>query len=365
MKKKFDFNQSPLLVFYEVTQACDLVCKHCRASAQTSCHPNQLDPQQALALVDQIAQFPTPPLLVITGGDPLKRTDLYQIIKYAKSKDLTVAITPSATPLLTTDTIDKLKDAGIDRMALSLDSHCQKTHDSFRGLQGSFNKTIQALQYANQIGISLQINTTVTADNAHQIDDIANWLTDKNIDLWSVFFLIQVGRGNALKPIAPQTYETLFQKLLEHAAIQPYAIKTTEAHHYRRYVLQQGAKARKMLQNTPSDRIHRSPLGVNDGNGVMFVSHTGEIYPSGFMPIHCGTFPQQSIIQTYQNHPQFTQLRKPKQYQGKCGQCQYTNICGGSRARAYAATGNPTASDPDCVYIPPKWEQTQAAIAKV
>ncbi len=357
MKNKLDFNQSPLLIFYEITQACDLACKHCRASAQTSCHPEQLDHTHAKLLIDEIAEFPTPPLLVITGGDPLKRVDLFELIVYAKRKGLAVAITPSATPLLTHLAIKKFKAAGIDRMALSLDSVYPETHDRFRGLSGSFDQTVEALSYANELDISLQINTTITRDNVEQIDLIADWLTNKNIALWSVFFLIGVGRGKLLQPILPETYESIFERLLYHTSKQPYAIKTTEAHHYRRYVLQQGESARRMLENTPSDRIHRSPLGVNDGNGVMFVSHTGKIYPSGFMPIHCGTFPSDSIIETYQNNPQFTQLRKPEAYAGKCGVCEYKKVCGGSRARAYAVTGIPTASDPDCVYVPKKWRK--------
>ena len=355
--KKSDFKNSPLLVFYEVTRACDLACKHCRASAFTRQHPDQLSTKQGKDFIDELTRFPTPPLLVFTGGDPLKRSDLYELIAYAKKQGLTVAITPSATPLFDTTALHKLKEAGIDRLALSLDSPNAETHDKFRGFEGTFERTLQILNQASELGISLQINTTITKDNVHQLDEIADWLADKNIVLWSVFFLISIGRGTVLTPITPEQYEEVFERLVYHAATQPYVIKTTEAHHYRRFVLQEGKEALKKYTTASPDRVLRSPLGVNDGNCVMFVSHIGEIYPSGFLPLECGRFPQDSVVEVYQNNPLFQQLRTPNSFSGKCGVCEYNKVCGGSRARAFAATGDPLGSEPDCVYVPPRWKK--------
>ena len=347
-----DFDHSPFLVFYEVTRACDLACQHCRACAQPRRHANELTGDQGKALIDQLATFSRPPLLVFTGGDPLKRPDVYQLLRHARDMGLTTAMTPSATPLVTADAIARLRDAGLGRLAVSLDAADARTHDAFRGVPGSFDRTIEMMQIARQLDVPMQINTTISQRNMEHVDTLAELLAAQGIVLWSVFFLVPVGRGRVEPRISPSEYERVFGKLWHHAQTKPFGIKTTEAHHYRRFVLQQEGDPQRDPVHHRGQRVQRAPLGVNDGRGVMFISHTGQVFPSGFMPIDCGRFPRESVVDVYQHHPLFRQLRDHDQLKGKCGRCEFRQICGGSRARAYAVHRDPLAEEPDCVYIP-------------
>jgi radical SAM protein len=356
-----DFGHSPLMFYFEVTQACDLVCKHCRASAQPMAVPGELTTAQATALIDQVASFPRPPMLVLTGGDPLKRPDLLTLIRHAAAADVHVALTPSATPLATREAFQQAQAAGIRALGISLDGPDAATHDAFRGWDGSFARTLEMMTYARELGLPVQVNTTLTRRNFYQLDAMAELLRERGIVMWSVFFLIPVGRGVEEQRLEPAQYEDAFARLWHHARHQPYAIKTTEAPHYRRYVLTQGgdplAGPRRDGRGGPA-RSSRAPLGIGDGKGIMFVSHIGEIYPSGFLPLLCGTFPETSVVESYQRHPTFRALRDPDQFKGKCGMCEYRFVCGGSRARAYAVTGDPLESEPDCLYMPqenPLW----------
>jgi radical SAM protein with 4Fe4S-binding SPASM domain len=338
-----DFPHSPLLVFYETTRACNLLCKHCRATAQKHRHPLELTEFQALSLITQLTTFPRPPLLVLTGGDPVKRPDLFDMIRHANEVGLDVALTPSATPLVTTDVVQRLRSAGLHRMAVSLDGPDAETHDAFRGVPGSFDRTLRIIADARAVGLPVQVNTTLSRYNFHQIDAITDLLAEQKIVLWSVFFLIPTGRATPDQRLSAQEIEHAFSRLLHHSRTQPYAIKTTEAPHYRRYL------AQHLPPTAPPPRW----MGTNDGRGVMFVSHTGEIYPSGFLPQLCGRFPVDSVVDTYQRHSLFQSLRDAEQLRGKCGQCEYRELCGGSRARAFAMTGDPLGAEPDCAYVPP------------
>ncbi len=352
---KADFDVNPLMFYYEVTTACDLVCKHCRASAQENSHPDQLTTEESKALLDQIATFPRRPTLVMTGGDPLKRADLFDLIRHAVAAGLQVALTPSATPLATKEAFQSAKDAGVRRLGISLDGPDGQTHDAFRGWQGSFDRTLEMLADARELGLAVQINTTITRRNFHQIEEMAELLSAQGIAMWSVFFLIPVGRGVEEERIAPEQYEEAFERLWIESKRQPYGVKTTEAPHYRRYVLARDGNplAGPGAGNGNSrSHSHRAPLGVRDGNGIMFVSHTGEIFPAGFLPLVCGRFPNDSVVDVYQNHPTFRALRDPEKFSGDCGVCEYRYVCGGSRSRAYAVTGDPLAGEPDCVYQP-------------
>ncbi len=349
-----DFPTSPLMFYYEVTQACDLVCKHCRASAKETADPAELNTELAKRLLDQIATFPRPPHLVLTGGDPLKRPDLFELIAYAKRLGLATALTPSATPLATRDAFVRAQQAGVTALGISLDGADAQTHDAFRGWSGSFERTLRMLDDARQLGLAVQVNTTITRRNFHQIDAMAEALAPRGIAMWSVFFLVPVGRGVLEQRISPEEYEIAFEKLWHHAQTKPFAIKTTEAPHYRRWVLQHGGHplAGPASPAGHPKRLHRAPLGVGDGKGVMFVGHTGEIFPAGFLPLCCGRFPQDSVVDVYQHHPTFVALRDPDRFGGKCGVCEYRQLCGGSRARAFAVTGDPLAAEPDCIYEP-------------
>ncbi len=352
-----DFGRNPLMFYYEVTLACDLVCKHCRASAQEDPDPGELSTDQSKALIDQVAAFPRPPMMVFTGGDPLKRLDLFELIEHAVGRGIQPALTPSATPLATRAAFERARQAGVRRLGISLDGADAATHDAFRGFEGSFARTMEMLDAARQLGMGVQVNTSVTRRNVHQIDAIADVLAEQGIAMWAVFFLVPVGRGVEEQRIRPAEYEEVFARLWHHSQHQPYAVKTTEAPHYRRFVLEQGGDplagpAGEGAEASAARRGHRAPLGVGDGKGVMFVSHTGDIYPAGFLPLKCGKFPADSVIDVYQNHATFLALRDPDRFKGRCGICEYRYVCGGSRARAYAVTGDPLATEPDCVYTP-------------
>ena len=349
-----DFDESPLMFYYEVTRACDLVCRHCRASAQQQACAGELSTEQSKDLLTQAAGFPRKPIVVLTGGDPLKRTDIFDLVRHARSKGLEVALTPSATPLATRDALRQAKRAGVRRLGISLDGPDAKTHDAFRGWSGSFDRTLHMMEDAKDVGLSVQINTSITASNFHTIDATAALLAHQDIAMWSVFFLVPTGRGSHLQRITPEQYEIAFEKLWHHAQTQPYAVKTTEAPHYRRYVLQKsGDPLAGPKRGVGRDAGHRAPLGVRDGKGIMFVGYNGEIYPAGFLPVRCGQFPNDSVVEAYQNHPTFQALRDPDQFHGKCSRCDFRQICGGSRSRAYAVTGDMLEEEPDCVYQPP------------
>lgn len=356
-----DFGKGPFVVFYETTRACDLLCKHCRACAQPRRHPRELTTDQAKLLFDQFASFEKPPVVVLTGGDPMKRQDIFEIIEHGISRGLQMAMTPSATPLVTPEALYMLKQAGLGRLALSVDGKDAATHDTFRGVPGSFDRTLKLFAEAAVIGLPTQVNTTITRYNVDQVDAMADLFSTLSITLWSVFFLIPVGRGLAEQRISAPEYERVFEGLWKSARRHPYGIKTTEAHHYRRFVLQRNGDPQRQPENGGSSRIQRAPLGVNDGKGVFFVGHTGNIYPSGFMPILCGRFPEESVADVYRNSALLQSLRDSDRLKGKCGVCECRHFCGGSRARAYAVTRDPLAAEPDCVYVPDSWKESSLA----
>ena len=355
------------MLYYEVTQACDLVCKHCRASAQETAAADELTTAQSLALIDEVAKFERTPTMVFTGGDPLKRADLFRLIEHATGLGIQTALTPSATPLATRDAFERAKQAGIQALGISLDGPNATIHDAFRGFEGSFVKTLEMLEFARQLQLPVQVNTSITRRNFDLIDDIAEILTDQGIMMWSVFFLVPVGRGLEEERITPGEYEIAFEKLWCHAQSKPFAVKTTEAPHYRRFVLQHGgnplegargegrwasimSRGQSGTPRSPRIGTHRAPLGVTDGRGIMFVSQNGEIFPAGFLPVVCGKFPDNSPVEVYRNHPVFRALQNPDNYRGICGVCEYRHVCGGSRARAYAVTGDYLGAEPDCCY---------------
>lgn len=349
-----DFDHSPLLVFYEMTRACDLACVHCRADAQKACDPGELSPANARRLVDQLLAFPRWPLLVLTGGDPLKRADVFDLVEYATRRGLQVAMTPSATPLVTREALRRLKDAGLHRLAVSLDAADAAGHDAFRKVPGSYQRTMEILADARELGLPVQINTTVGRHNLHQIDELRDLAIREQAALWSVFFIVPTGRATAELRLTAEEYEQVFEKLWQCAREGTIPVKTTEAPHYRRYMLRQ-QKSDPSARPVNGQRRSGIPLGqvgTNDGKGVMFVSHTGEIFPSGFLPIPCGNFPLDSLVHVYQKATLFTALRDADRLGGKCGACEYRELCGGSRARAYALAGDPLAPEPDCAYLP-------------
>lgn len=365
-RMEVDFDQCPYIVIWEVTQACDLACVHCRAMAQPRRNPLELSRREAEGLIDQIAEMKVP-VFVLTGGDPLKRPDIYDLVEYATRQGVRTSLTPSATPLLTRDAIAELQRRGLARLAVSLDGSSADIHDAFRRVPGSYQWTLNAVRWARELGLPVQINTTITRRNLTDFDSIVALLERLDIVLWSVFFLVPTGRGQTSDLVSAEEFEQVFEKLYTTARRVKFDIKTTEAQHYRRYLLQRRALARRngdaeALKPTAAmavssavvgpDGIARAPRGLNDGKGFMFISHVGQVFPSGFLPMSAGNVRTQRLAEIYRCSPLFTALRDTSKLEGKCGDCEFREICGGSRARAYALTGNAFAEEPCCIYHP-------------
>lgn len=354
MRPEEKFDWAPAIAIWEVTRACDLCCLHCRASAVPFRDPRELSTAQAFDLIDQLCEL-SPGVLVLTGGDPLKRPDLFELIDRAVQRQLSVAITPSVTPLLTAEAIRRLAATGVSRIALSLDGPDAATHDLFRGTAGAFDATFKAIESVRAVELPLQINTSVNRNTVARLRQTGDLVARIAPVLWSVFFVVPVGRAAREQQLDPESCEQLFQYLYDWSAATGLAVKTTAAQAYRRVVMERNAQ---LLRAGQSRRPR--PLGVNDGKGFVFVSHTGEVYPSGFLPVSAGNIRETRLATLYRTHPLFVALRDSDRLEGKCGVCQYRTVCGGSRARAYAMTGNLLASDPSCIYQPPQWIDSAA-----
>jgi AdoMet-dependent heme synthase len=350
--KPRDYSRTPMNVYWEMTQACALACRHCRAEAVPLPHPQELTFEEGTSFLRQILDFGDPlPQLILTGGDPLARKDLYELIDQARQLGISVSITPAATPAFTREVLVRLQDHGVEGLGLSLDGSSAGRHDSIRGVPGTFDRTMQAIQWAQELKMPLQVNTLVAAETADDIAAIYEVLKPFAVSRWSLFFLISVGRGKVLQPLTPQQGEELMEWVYETSRDAPFTVATTEAPSYRRVALD------KMCgEGMTGDQIKRSGayrgFGIRDGHGIMFVSNTGDICPAGFLPLVAGNVRQNRIADVYRNAPVFQALHDPSQFEGRCGYCEYHALCGGSRARAYGATGNPLAEDPFCAYEP-------------
>jgi radical SAM protein len=326
-----------------------LACVHCRASAQPGRNSGELTTEEGRRLLDEIKSFGNP-LMVFTGGDPLKRPDLFELMEYSVKLGLRTNVSPSATPLLTNDAIDRFKEIGIARMAMSLDGATRETHDDFRGIPGTFDRAMVALDHAKEIGIETQLQTTVTRRNKHELRDIARIAEEKGTRMWSLFFLLPMGRAQSEDDLSASEYEEVFETIYEISKTSSFDVKTTEAMHYRRFIAQ---KQRVDPNSDGAKRVAFRTAGVSDGKGFVFVSHLGEVYPSGFLPLYGGNVRTDSLVNVYRNSSLFKVLRDPQSREGKCGYCEYMKICGGSRSRAYWSTaGDFLAEDPRCVYQP-------------
>ncbi|APE96230.1 TIGR04053 family radical SAM/SPASM domain-containing protein [Halodesulfurarchaeum formicicum] len=348
-----DTNERPFVLIWEVTQACDLECEHCRADAQPERHPQELSTAAGKALLREAARFDENQLVVLSGGDPLARPDIPELIEYGTDLGLRMTLTPSGTSSLDPAVIDDLDAAGLKRLAVSLDGSSPANHDTFRGEPGTFEQTVTAAEYAGEQGIPLQVNTTVSQSTVDDLPAIADLVEDLGAVLWSVFFLVPIGRGRLLEPVSPERAESVMEWLLDQAAERSFGVKTTEAPHYRRVAIE----AERSAAGTPGpdDAIGRRG-GVRAGDGFAFVSHTGAVYPSGFLPLAAGSVRESSLVDIYRNSELFQALRDEDRFRGKCGACSYRTVCGGSRSRAYADTGDPFESDPLCPYVPPDYE---------
>jgi radical SAM protein len=354
-----DFASAPFLVIWETTQACNLSCTHCRASAQPHRDRGELTTAEGEQLIADTAAMGTP-VFILSGGDPLQRPDLFALIRAGKRAGLRMGTIPAATPALTEDVVRDLRDAGLDQMALSLDFPRADLHDGFRGVAGAFARTMEARDWAHRHGLPLQINTTVCGRSLPYLGEMAALVESLGIVFWEVFFLVPMGRGVMLGGLTPEQCEAAFEIIYGVQRRASFIVKVTEAPHYRRYVAQHEGVRRPdgamptILQRSegPGGTVGLAARGVNAGNGFAFVSHVGDVFPSGFLPLHAGNVREQPIADIYRDSPLFRALRDPDRLLGRCGHCEYRHICGGSRSRAYAITGNHLGTDPWCGHQP-------------
>ncbi|MFE7323605.1 TIGR04053 family radical SAM/SPASM domain-containing protein [Streptomyces sp. NPDC057565] len=373
-RQRHDAGERPFIVIWESTRACPLACLHCRAEAVPDRDPRELDTAAAQDLLRQVSAFGQPaPLFVITGGDPFQRPDLTDLIAYGREVGVRVAVSPSGTPTLTDERLRAVHAAGASGLSLSLDGSTAELHDAFRGVPGVFRWTLDAWDTARRLGMKVQINTTVARHNLADLPDIVRLVAEHGAMLWSAFFLVPTGRGRALDALTPAEVEDVLNFVYDVGLTVP--AKTTEAHHFRRVALQ-----RQVLANSGDDhvavlglgplyrelrkrsaelgldagtrRVRRPPLDVNAGRGFVFVSHTGSVHPSGFLPLGAGNVRETPLTDIYRTSELFTGLRDPERLGGRCGRCEFRQVCGGSRSRAYGVTGDPYAEEPWCGYQP-------------
>jgi radical SAM protein len=366
-----DIGERPFIVIWEVTRACELACAHCRAEAVRYHHPRELSTDQGRALLDNLAAYGPPrPMVVLTGGDPFERDDLAQLVAHGTAAGLSVALSPSVTPRLTREALTEQRAAGARAVSLSLDGANAASHDGLRGVPGVFDATLDAAREVRGLGFRLQINTTVTAANVLELPAILRRVVDVEATLWSVFFLVPIGRGRQLVTLDADQVEEVLHWLHDISHLVP--VKTTEAPHFRRVAVQRAAvddveaafppgplrtALRRLtaegLGDAPaSPRRPRPPLDVNAGRGFVFIDHLGEVYPSGFCPVPAGSVHDLSLSTIYRDAPVLQALRDPDLLHGRCGRCEFRMICGGSRSHAYATTGDLFAEDPMCAYQP-------------
>ncbi|MFJ6794519.1 TIGR04053 family radical SAM/SPASM domain-containing protein [Streptomyces sp. NPDC091268] len=363
--------ERPFLVVWEATRACPLACLHCRAQAHTARHPDELDGAGARRVMDQVAAFGRPrPLFVITGGDPFQRPDLTDLIAYGTSLGLRVAVSPSGTPALTRENLAAVRAAGAVAVSLSLDGSTAERHDVFRGLPGVYDRTLDGWRAARELGLAVQVNTTVTRSSLEDLADIAALVKREGAVLWSGFVLVPTGRGEGLESLTAGEVEDVLHFLYDCGAVM--ATKTTEGHHFRRVALQRtildargerpvlgalyerlSARAREAgLFEGERRAVRRPPMDISSGRGFVFVSHTGEVHPSGFLPVSAGNVKNHPLSDIYRGSALFTKLRDPSLLRGTCGACEFKTVCGGSRSRAYGFTRDVLAADPYCAYEP-------------
>ena len=353
-----DFERAPFTIAWEVTRACVFACVHCRADAQRRRDPRELTTEEGFRLIDRLTEFGSP-ILVFTGGDPMMRRDLFDLIAYADEAGLRCSLTPTATASPTKQRLRLAALAGVRRIALSIDGPTPEVHDAFRKVEGSWERTMTILRNAREAGLSTQVNTTVTAHNVGLLPDMVQFVKEVGAVQWSVFFLVPMGRGQELSMISPEEHERVLTWLHDLSREGDFDVKATAAPMYRRVVAQRSSRPGQV--SGPGfafhDGLDRPVQGVNDGRGFLFVSHVGEIAPSGFLPIPVGNVRDDDIVDVYRNHELFRALRDPSRLSGKCGACEFRTICGGQRGRAYAVTGDPLASDPACAYVPAGWSE--------
>jgi len=341
----YSLNDRPVIIIWEVTRRCALACRHCRAVASPRRDPEEISPDEIERVLDQVAEA-APLFFILTGGDPASREDLTHIVRRARDRGLRVAISPSATPRLLRQDFSELRLAGVERISLSLDGAGEATHDAFRGVRGTWEWTRRAIEKARVADMEFQINTTFSRTNIGEWDAFAEMIRKMEPKMWSIFLLVPTGRAQGDEMLDAAETEDLWHRLADFQKQTGIPVKTTEGPHFRRVMAQRGKES--------GSQAPWKFAPTNDGKGFVFVSHRGDIQPSGFLPITCGNVRTGNLLDVYRNAPVFQALRDPDQLGGKCGRCEFRKICGGSRARAYALTGDYLAEEPCCSYQPQK-----------
>lgn len=363
--KDVRFDQRPLLVFWEMTKACDLACRHCRASAQREPAVDELTFGEGRALIDELAALGSPrPILILTGGDCLKRRDLFIILDYAAKKRVPVALAPSVTPLLNVAAMESMRQHGVHSVSLSLDGALAATHDGVRGVDDHFQATIHSLKMLKRLGFTVQVNTTVMRHNVDELAALAAMLVELDIDVWEVFFVVTTGRASMDLELRAEEIGDVCEFLVD-ASRYGMTVRTVEAPYFRRTVKNralgdvavvrsprhESMRADLVARLGESTHPVRAPsVATRDGKGIIFVSSTGDVYASGFLPLSLGNVRQGGLVGIYRDHPLLREIRAGS-FRGGCEACGDVDLCGGSRARAYATLGDPLASDPSCPYL--------------
>ena len=361
--RRVDFADTPFVVIWETTQACDLACRHCRAEASPGRDPQELSTDEGKGVIEEAAAMGAP-IFVLSGGDPLKRPDLEELVVAGKARGMRMATIPAATEGLTRERIDALARAGLDQIAFSLDGSDAGDHDGFRRVEGSFDKTMNGVEWAHQAGIPLQINTCIAGWNHDHLEKMIDLVKGLGLVFWEVFFLVPTGRGRELDNVEALRCESIFERLWRLNQEVDFIVKVTEAPHYRRFVMEKEAsekgdgstheRVRHVLARPRGvgGSIGMSPQAVNSGKGFLFIDHRGNIMPSGFLPIVAGNVRNDSLAAVYRDSELFRRLRDPSLLKGRCGACSFASVCGGSRARAYAVSGDYLGEDSLCAYDP-------------
>lgn len=378
MFSSWPYESKPLIVFWETTKACLLKCKHCRAKAIKEPLPGELSTEEGFRLIDQVKDFGKPyPMLIFTGGDPLMRNDIWELIRYSIDNEIKVSIAPSVTPLLNKNVIKKISEMNLSSVSISLDSPYPEIHDSIRGIKGTWKRTIWAIKEFIKNGVKVQVNSVIMRSTVNGLADMVSLLKRLGIITWEVFYLIPTGRATREEDLTPQEWEDVSNFLYE-ASKYGIRIRTTEGPMFRRVSILRRAlessgldpdkimntghlywrlikKLRKTL-GSPKEKALAHTIGTRDGRGIIFVSYNGNVYPSGFLPLSAGNISVERLADIYRRSQLFKVLRSAE-FKGRCGKCEFKNICGGSRARAYAYFGDIMAEDPSCSYVPSSYEK--------
>jgi len=345
-------DQAPRLVAWEVTRACNLACAHCRASAVDRPDPSELSPDEGLDLIDQIADLGGQTILILTGGEPLLRPDVFELAAHGTLRGLRVVMAPNGT-LINPQTAALMKRSGIQRISVSIDGAAAEDHDRFRGVDGAFDQLMRGLHYAREAGIEFQVNTTVTRHNLPQVEAIQELAVSRGAAAHHIFLLVPTGRGRQLtdEVISAEEYEKVLNWFYERRDQVDLQLKATCAPHYYR-ILRQRARAEGRPVDFATFGLDAMSRGCLGGQGFVFVSHTGQVQPCGYLDLDCGQLREKNFGTIYRESPVFLKLRDQSQYSGKCGRCEFWKVCGGCRARAFAATGDYLAEEPLCLYQP-------------